>query len=197
MVPNTIVLFNVLFVIFSGFCDKNYNGIIRQLLKLFLSKLETQIKRILNLNLQKKEDSIGFLLAIFETYIADEKIRQDKIDLESIKENLLDAEYVKSLRLENSLKGTSICELERISDPSVKSKHVVICITGFMQEDQNKKEFWEKLVEYYKHAEVYAVSWNACTPNSFLQYGAFSKKTNNRESKSFGRLLNFMNTAKR
>ena len=94
--------------------------------------METQIKRILNLNLEKQEDSIGFLLTIFETYIVDEKIRQDKIDLESIKFNLLDEEYIRSYKLESSLKGTTICELERISDPAVKSKHVVICITGFM-----------------------------------------------------------------
>ena len=103
-------------------------------------------------------------------------IRQDKIDLVNCcKENLLKDPWTKQLDLDKSLKGTTICELERISDPSVKSKHVVICITGFMQEDQNKKEFWEHLVDYYKHAEVFAVSWNACTPNSFLQFGVFSK----------------------
>lgn len=119
---------------------------------------------MLNLNVDNHEDTIGYLLAIFESYIPDKKIRQDKVDLVNCcKENLLRDPWTKQLDLDKSLKGTSICELERISDPSVKSKHLVICITGFMQEDQNKKEFWENLVEYYKHAEVFAVSWTACT----------------------------------
>ena len=29
LVPNTVVIFDVLFVVFTAFCDKNYNGIIR------------------------------------------------------------------------------------------------------------------------------------------------------------------------
>jgi hypothetical protein len=73
------------------------------------------------------------------------------------------------------------------------------------------------LIAYYKHAEIYAVSWNACTPTSFLSHGTFGKlgllnkeskeqKENNKKEKSqkresrsdkFNNLINFMNTAKR
>lgn len=63
------------------------------------------------------------------------------------------------MNLETSLTGTKICELERISDKNVKSKHIIICVTGFMQEDVNKGDFWHKLVEHYKHAEIFAMSW--------------------------------------
>ena len=52
-----------------------------------------------------------------------------------------------------------------------KSKHIVIAITGFMQEDQDKDDFWSNLIGYYKHAELFAVSWNASTPTNFLQAG--------------------------
>ena len=71
-----------------------------------------------------------------------------------------------------------MCKLDRISPKDTKSKHVVICITGFLQEDQDKAEFWEKLIGYFKHAEIFAVSWNACTPTSFLSHGTFGKMLN-------------------
>mmetsp|Transcript_2651 Transcript_2651/g.4116 ORF Transcript_2651/g.4116 Transcript_2651/m.4116 type:complete len:93 (-) Transcript_2651:414-692(-) len=89
-----------------------------------------------------------------------------------MKNILISPEEIEKHGLE-SLEDTTICELERISDPKVKSKHVIVCITGFMQEDQNKSEFWEYLIEHYKHAEIFAVSWNACTPNNFLSSGTF------------------------
>jgi hypothetical protein len=72
------------------------------------------------------------------------------------------------LNIRKSLEGCNILEMERISDPKIKSKHVVICITGFLQEDQNKGEFWKELKKYYKNAEIFAVSWNACTTTTFL-----------------------------
>lgn len=81
---------------------------------------------------------------------------------------------------------------------------MVICITGFLQEDQNKAEFWEHLVAYFKHAEIYAMSWNACTPTSFLTHGTFgkmmikdNKQKNKEQTRIFDNLINFMNTGKR
>lgn len=118
---------------------------------------------------------------------------------------LISDENVQKMGLKKSLEGTTVCELNRISKPETKSKHIVICITGFLQEDQNKAEFWEKLIEYYKHAEIFAVSWNACTPTSFLSHGTFGKMVvaNKEGVKAKGstnilsNLINFMNTAKR
>ena len=72
-----------------------------------------------------------------------------------------------------SLEGTTLCELQRVSSPEVKSKHVIVCITGFMQEDENKAEYWENLIKHYKHAEIFAVSWNACNPHTLLSAGTF------------------------
>lgn len=51
-VPKTRAIFEVMFVIFTKFCQNEYNGIVRQLMKLFLDKLEIQIKKILNLNIE-------------------------------------------------------------------------------------------------------------------------------------------------
>ena len=96
-----------------------------------------------------------------------------------------------------TLKLTSICEIERISPPEVKSKHVIICITGFMQEDQDKADFWQNLVQYYKHAEVFAVSWNACTSTTFLSSASFDKDKGKKTINIMANAMNFVNTMKR
>lgn len=114
---------------------------------------------------------------------------------------LISDENAKKMNLYSSLEKTTVCQLDRISKPNVKSKNVIICITGFLQEDQNKAEFWEHLVNHYKHAEIFAVSWNACTPTSFLTHGTFGKMQLDEKKKGdkriFNNLINFMNTGKR
>lgn len=112
--------------------------------------------------------NIGYLIAIFETFIVDKAISRDLIDLKQTRNILMTDDQTEKMKLKASLTGTTICELERVSDPNVKSKHVIICVTGFLQEDQEKAEFWENLIKFYKHAEIYALSWNACTPTTFL-----------------------------
>jgi len=94
--------------------------------------------------------------------------------LRQFTKHLLDDELIDRLKIKKSLESCNILEMERISDPKVKSKHVVICITGFLQEDQNKGEFWIELKKYYKNAEIFAVSWNACTTTTFLSQGVFN-----------------------
>lgn len=150
----------------------------------------------------KEGQSIGYLIAIFETFIADKPISREIFDLKQMRNILMTDEQTEKMKLKESLTGTTLCELERVSDPKVKSKHVVVCVTGFLQEDQEKAEFWEHLIEYYKHAEIFAMSWNACTPTTFLSQGTFGKmasqgKSNSNTGSIFSNLLNFMNTAKR
>jgi hypothetical protein len=48
---------------------------------------------------------------------------------------LISDENVAKMNLKKSLEGTTVCELNRVSAPNVKSKHVIVCITGFLQED--------------------------------------------------------------
>jgi hypothetical protein len=45
---------------------------------------------------------------------------------------MLDEDLINKLNIRKSLEGCNILEMERISDPKVKSNHVVICITGFL-----------------------------------------------------------------
>lgn len=139
-------------------------------------------------------------MAIFESYIIDKPIKRSNLDLKQMRNILITDEQTKKMNLEESLAGTTLCELDKISSPKVKSKHVIICIAGFLQEDQDKSDFWEHLVEYYKYAEIYALNWNACTPTTFLSQGTFGKMASNSKNNKgsvFSNLINFMNTAKR
>lgn len=125
-------LYKVLFVIFTEFMESDYNGIVRQLLKLFIESIEPVIKKVIRI---KDSQKIGFLIAIFENWIVDKKIKRDTFDLRGMRKILITDEQVEKMKLKKSLEGTTICELRRISPPNVKSKHVIICITGFLQED--------------------------------------------------------------
>jgi len=50
---------------------KDYNGVIRQLLKEFLNEMSQVIRTVIDL---REDQKIGYLLAIFETHIVDRKI---------------------------------------------------------------------------------------------------------------------------
>lgn len=165
-------VYRLLFIFLTALMEKDYNGIIRQLTKLFVHQIEGALQAIIIL---KEGQSIGYLIAIFETFIVDKPISREIFDLKQMRNILMTDEQTEKMKLKESLTGTTLCELERVSDPAVKSKHVIVCVTGFLQEDQEKAEFWEHLIEYYKHAEIFAMSWNACTPTTFLSQGTFGK----------------------
>ena len=75
---------------------------------------------------------------------------------------------------------------------------MIICITGFMQEYQDKREFWTNLIAKYKYSEVFAVSWNALSMENFFSAGAFDKSKNSgwkKGTKILKNLLNIKQTA--
>jgi hypothetical protein len=47
------------------------------------------------------------------------------------------------INIETSFPKTQVLELVRVSDSSKSSGHVVICISGFLQEDADKTEEWK------------------------------------------------------
>ena len=122
-------LFQFLFVFFAFMMEENYNGIIRQLCKLFLKEIDHLCRTIIKL---KPEQSTGYLMAIFENQIIDKPIKRNHFDLNQMRNILLTEEQMKKMNLEESLAGTTLCELVKISNPKVKSKHVIICIAGFL-----------------------------------------------------------------
>jgi len=57
----------------------------------------------------KEDAEIGFLIAIFEQEIADNKIKRDKFDLRQMRNILISDENVKKMGLDKSLEGTKVC----------------------------------------------------------------------------------------
>ena len=67
MMGKKYVLFSLLYFVFYDFMKENYNGIIRQILKLLLGQLKDLINSILNVD---PSNDVGYLLAIFEKHMA-------------------------------------------------------------------------------------------------------------------------------
>ena len=86
--------------------------------------------------------------------------------------------------------GCEHLKLVRVSNPTIKSKHVVICISGFLQEREDKADTWSSVAKYYKYAEVYALSWTACNYTDFFSKVA---KRDPQKQSSYKKLLNFTN----
>ena len=67
-------------------------------------------------------------------------------------------------------------QLDRTSSNEIKSKHIVICVSGFLQELEDNRETWKNASEYFKYAEVYALKWTACNSLDLFDKGVFSGK---------------------
>lgn len=77
--------------------------------------------------------------------------------------------------IEKAIEKTSILNLERISGTS-RSKHVVICLSGFLTEDVEKSESWKLVINHYKYAEVFALTWNSLSVANFWSEGHYKEK---------------------
>ena len=100
---SSILLYQVLFVAFTFFMEQKYTGITRQLMKLFIRGLSREIKEIVCLT---ESQEIGYLIAIFETFITDAKIKRDNFDLKQMRNILISDENVNKMNLKSSLDGT-------------------------------------------------------------------------------------------
>ena len=144
------VLFSLLYFVFYDFMKDNYNGIIRQILKLLLRELKDLINSILNVD---PSNDVGYLLAIFEKHMASKHISRDRFDLISLKDVLISKEDIAAMNMTQPFEECNICELNRLVPGDVneigqgtfqpatshkpktrgnKSRHVVICISGFL-----------------------------------------------------------------
>lgn len=117
---------------FYELSKEGYNGVMRQLLKLYLEQMNEVIHAILEC---KASDGHGYLLAIFEKHAAEQKVPRDRFDLLGFKEIMVSDADLSQLNMTEPAKNCSICELNRVKlkdSPEIKSKHIVICVTGFL-----------------------------------------------------------------
>ena len=80
-------------------------------------------------------------------------------------------------------------QLDRVSAPETKSKHIVVCVSGFLQELEDNKQTWANVVTFFKHAEVFALKWTACNSLDLFDKGVFKGKKNT----GIKKLLNVIN----
>ena len=183
-------LYRFLFTIFNCFVTPDtYDGADRHFLKVFLETCAPALRPVLNVNSQVK---LHFFLQLFETRVCD-RIPKDQFDIRKMVP-LFGKEILQELKIAGSIGGCKHLELVRVSPPQVRSKHVVICISGFLQEKEDKADTWKNVALHYKHAEVYALSWTACNAAEFFDKGAYSRTT---YLKSWLNFANFGNTVQR
>lgn len=93
---------------------------------------------------------------------------------------------VKNLCLDKALEKTNVLNLKRISSNNLQSKHIVICISGFLSQDVDKREAWGDVVNHYRNAEVFALTWNSLSAENLFEEGAYQgKKKKNGFQKAF------------
>ena len=80
--------------------------------------------------------------------------------------------------------------MRRLSDKDQKSKHVVICAAGFLQEQDNFFDMWKGVIKTFKHAEVYSLVWTSCSLNDFFESGTLK---NGKEITAYKKLLHALN----
>lgn len=95
------------------------------------------------------------------------------------------------LDIRESMKGCKVLELTRVSDPSLASKHVLICTAGFMTEAIDKREEWQNVQTHYKNAEVYACTWTSCALTNF--FDSYNLKKKGKQISAFRKLVNMVN----
>jgi hypothetical protein len=66
---------------------------------------------------------------------------------------------------------------------------MIICAAGFMQQNEDLKDTWAHVLDYYKNCEVYALRWTACNSLDFFDKGVFDES----KTSSFQKLLNTAN----
>ena len=174
-----------MFTLLNGIVNgKHYDSKDRALIKLLLDTCHNVFQEVLRL---KKEVSISFFLTLFEVAFAT-RVPRDKYDIKKMTQ-LFGVELLKTLQIEASMQRCERLLLERICSEDTKSKHIVICISGFLQELEENSETWKNVVTFFNHAEVYALKWTACNSLDLFNSGVFKGKSNS----SVRTLLNAIN----
>ena len=136
-----------------------------------------------------------FFLQVYETHFS-ERVKQDKYDIKEYIQAMGKAqEMLEKYSLKEHMASCEVAELIRVSPPEVKSRHVIICIHGFLMQNDDQKKLWAEVADYYKFCEVYALRWTSTAPEQFLDAGVFSKGLSTILSK-VQRVANWYNTGK-
>lgn len=82
-------LYIMLFVVLTELTEVKFNGVIRQLTKLFINKIEKVLRTIITL---EEDQDVGYIVSIFETMIVDHPLKRDIFDLSAMRNILISEE---------------------------------------------------------------------------------------------------------
>jgi hypothetical protein len=91
-------------------------------------------------------------------------------------QDLTKPEEIEFFNIEQALKVAKTLNLERLSPYLKQSRHIVICISGFLTENVEKKESWKHSINHFKYAEVYAFNWTSLSVENIFTEGHFEGK---------------------
>lgn len=106
-----------------------------------------------------KDINIAFYLTIFEKEASEYNPINEYMLRDMAYENFQDE--FRTLGIASGIEKSSLLCLQRISEHNSRSKHVIICISGFLTEDVEKSESWKHVINHYKYAEIFALNWNS------------------------------------
>ena len=98
----------MLFVVLTELTEVKFNGVIRQLTKLYINKIEKVLRTIIVL---EEDQDVGYIVSIFETMIVDAPLKRDIFDLSAMRNILISEEQASKMNLTESLSGTTILDL--------------------------------------------------------------------------------------
>ena len=101
--------------------------------------------------------------------------------------SLFGEKLVNDLKISHSFEKCTDLNLQRISISSTKSKHCFICVPGFLQQNDDRSTLWANVVQYYKHAEIFALTWTSCAPSMIFD----DEYSGQKRASAFKKVLNF------
>ena len=146
--------------------QRKYNSIRRTMLQHIFRNLKNGQSQFTNFQ----------LLSIMETFISnynkptDETETETETAIEDIeKENILITEYQICLdQLVIDTKKPEKFVLEKISDPFISSKTIIICIGDYCLGDKHSKD-WEDVANRYPSTEVLTLKWDSNATKNIFQ----------------------------
>lgn len=180
------LLNTLLFTVFHFFMRDCYTAADRSLIKELLYVFEPLIKSVI---MGGQSDTVGFYLTVFEREIGVTHKLEDTYNIRVMP--IANCTELEKYGVVDALDKSRILELQRISDIEKTSRNVVICISGFLTEDVEKKESWKHVIHHFRHSEVFALNWTSLTMGNLFNDGHYEVK------KSKGRYWNPIRTWKK
>ena len=70
--------------------------------------------------------------------------------------------------IQKLLDATKLLKIERVNE-NYTSRHAILCVSGFLQENDDQKRDWSKLSEFFPYSKIYNIRYKATSIHTFLE----------------------------